>query len=167
MTDTTHVSQHTQSAQKKSQRPENYSRLLKQTTNQLNRSFDEFAAHYGLTGNQMSVIDFLSTRPGNAAEQRDIEIEFDIRRSSVTTMLQRMERKGLLIREQAPDDARRKIVRLTAEANKLISVVTEYIDSEQRLFEERFGESRIADLKRMLAFFVDHRTEESRKRNLQ
>lgn len=138
-------------------RPENYGRLLKKSVNQLTRDFDRFAALYGLTGTQMSVIDFLSTQPQLQASQRAIEREFDIQRSTTTVMLQRMERKGLLIRVTNPDDARQKNIRLTKEAQGLVNVVTEYIDTEQNAFLHAYGPRRVAEFTQMLNFFVRQR----------
>jgi DNA-binding MarR family transcriptional regulator len=143
--------------QKKSTRPTNYGRLLKQSVNQLNRAFDRFAAHHGLTGTQMSVIDYLSTQPGTRTSQRAIEAEFDIQRSTATILLQRMERKGFLTRTQDPGDGRQKIIQLTPAAHDLVDTVTTYIDNEQLAFEHEFGMTRTKEFTDMLAFFVQHR----------
>ena len=48
--------------------------------------------------------------------QRDIENELDIRKSSATTLLQRMEKNGFLVREPLPNDARWKKLVLTQKA---------------------------------------------------
>lgn len=47
--------------------------------------------------------------------QRDIEREFSITRSTVTNILQLMERKGYILRESVPQDARLKRLVLTDE----------------------------------------------------
>ena len=54
---------------------------------------DAYAGQYGLTGTQMSIIDFLSESQNRT--QRDIEMEFDIRPSTTTKILQCMEASGL------------------------------------------------------------------------
>jgi len=48
--------------------------------------------------------------------QRDVEIELDIRKSSATTLLQRMEKNGFIVREPLPHDARWKKLLLTDKA---------------------------------------------------
>lgn len=48
--------------------------------------------------------------------QRDIEQELDIRKSSATNLLQRMEKKGFIIRTPMPRDARWKKLELTQKA---------------------------------------------------
>ncbi|WP_205272204.1 MarR family winged helix-turn-helix transcriptional regulator [Lactococcus taiwanensis] len=98
-------------------------RLLKVASNQMVREVDAFAAQFHLTGQQMLILDFL----GNALESQDaavltapsavsqtmIEQEFNIRRSTTTEILQRMEKRALIIRHPSPTDARQKFVQLT------------------------------------------------------
>ena len=48
--------------------------------------------------------------------QRDVENELDIRKSSATTLLQRMEKNGFLVREPLRHDARWKKLVLTQKA---------------------------------------------------
>jgi DNA-binding MarR family transcriptional regulator len=67
-------------------------RLLKMAARQLTIHFDQFARQYDLTGTQMSIIDHLGRIPGEIL-QRDLEKEFNIRRSTATLILQRMEKK--------------------------------------------------------------------------
>ena len=51
--------------------------------------------------------------------QKDIEEIFRIKKSSVTSVLQTLEKKGLIVRESIPADARVKKLVLTQEARKL------------------------------------------------
>ena len=51
--------------------------------------------------------------------QRDIEEVFRIKRSSVTSVLQLLEKKGLILRESVPEDARIKKLTLTDAAREI------------------------------------------------
>ena len=51
--------------------------------------------------------------------QRDIEREFSITRSTVTNILQLMERKGYIERQSVPQDARLKRLILTEEGSRV------------------------------------------------
>lgn len=51
--------------------------------------------------------------------QRDIEREFSITRSTVTNILQLMERKGYIERQSVPQDARLKQITLTEEGTRV------------------------------------------------
>ena len=88
-------------------------KLVKQAITQIERERDHFATSLNITGTQMSVFDYLSNMPNYTASQNEIEQEFDIRRSTTTIMVQRMEKRGLIERIASPDDKRQKLVKLT------------------------------------------------------
>ena len=70
---------------------------------------------------QLACIGYLSImRDGEDVYQRDIETFFKLRRSTVSSLLNTLERKGLLRREPVPHDARLKKLVLT-EAGLAIS----------------------------------------------
>lgn len=142
-------------------RPENYGRLLQQSSSRMSQQLGRFAARYGLTEVQMSVINFMSSQPGGKVAQHAIEEEFHIQRSTVTVTLQRMEARGLLTREQSPDDARRKTVKLTPRAQRSVEAIHGYIDNEQREFERRFSPAQIDEFRQMLAFFAREHDEDN------
>lgn len=106
-------------------------RLIKQADNALAQEMNEFARQYGLTGTQMSIIDFLGNFPGNNCDQQAIEKEFAIKRSTTAVLLQRMAKSGLVIRRPALDDRRRKVVTLTEKGQKLFPIVSTYIKQEE------------------------------------
>lgn len=59
------------------------------------------------------ILRYLYNNRGQEIFQRDIEREFSITRSTVTNILQLMERKGYILRESVPQDARLKRLVLT------------------------------------------------------
>ena len=61
------------------------------------------------------IIGYLYHHQNDAVFQRDIEREFSITRSTVTNILQLMERKGYIERQSVPQDARLKKLVLTEE----------------------------------------------------
>ena len=66
-------------------------RLVKQANNAMNQEMNAFAQQYGLTGTQMSIIDFLTHFPGNSCDQHQIENEFGIKRSTTTVRQRALE----------------------------------------------------------------------------
>lgn len=56
--------------------------------------------------------------------QRDLEVAFDVRRSSISKVLTNMEEKGLIRREKIDGDARLKKIVLTESAEKFITEVS-------------------------------------------
>lgn len=87
-----------------------------------------------LTSMQGWIIGYLFDHQDQDIFQRDIEARFNIRRSTATGVLQRMEKKGLVRRELYPQDTRLKKLVLTSEAIDIHENVIREIDRvENRL----------------------------------
>lgn len=134
-----------------------YGKLIKQASNQMSRGMDAHAKKYGLTGSQMSIIDFIGTQ--HACLQRDIEQEFNIQRSTATVSLQRMEKAGLVKRVVASSDARQKEVVLTPKAEALHEMVSAYIAQQQTAMKQAFTPEECDLFERMLAYFIQLNTQ--------
>lgn len=79
------------------------------------------------------IIRYLYNRQGENIFQKDIEKFFSIGRSTVTNIIQLMEKKGFVTRESVASDARLKRVRLTEkgiESHKMFEELTCEIDRE-------------------------------------
>ena len=72
-----------------------------------------------LTGTRGIVLGFIARRTGagEPVYQRDIEEQFNIRRSSVTALLKAMEQDGFITRTSVAADARLKSLALTEKGN--------------------------------------------------
>ena len=83
--------------------------------------FDHAMSESGLTSIQSRILGHLrhAQDEGRFVFQREIEDVFRIKRSSVTSVLQTLEKKGLIVRESIPEDARVKKLVLTEDARKL------------------------------------------------
>jgi MarR family transcriptional regulator, repressor for mepA len=68
---------------------------------------------------QMWIIGFLDMNEGKEIFQKDIEAEFNIRRSTATGILQLMEKNGFITRQPVGRDSRLKKVVLTPQAKDL------------------------------------------------
>ena len=87
-----------------------------------------------LTGTHGYVLGFLAHHQDTPLYQRDIETAFSIRPSTATVILQQMEKNGLITRESAEHDARRKRIVLTEKALALHRrVEAEHAETEQLL----------------------------------
>lgn len=73
----------------------------------------------GMTMSQLAVISFLHFRGDQDTYQKDLETCLKLRRSTVSSLLNTLERKGLLERVSVPQDARLKKIILTEEASSL------------------------------------------------
>lgn len=125
-------------------------KIVKQATTQIERERDHFAASLNITGTQMSAIDFLSHMPNYTASQNEIEREFDIRRSTTTIMLQRMEKRGLIERIASPNDKRQKLVKLTEKAQTLVEKIHEYMKQDDLKLRANFTNEELEITRKVL-----------------
>lgn len=83
-----------------------------------------------LTVSQAYVIDFIYNEGKNKEIfQKDLEKEFDLKRSSISLMLNNMEKSELIERVLVAEDARLKKIILTKKSMKLYEKISEAIDS--------------------------------------
>lgn len=133
----------------------NIGQLLKEAARALNHSIDRFAAPYGLTGNQMSLIDFMSRQPNLTCSQQQVEHEFNIKRSTTTVMLQRMAAKGLLDQHPSATDGRKKVVTLTAKGQGLVVPVRSFIQEKDQQLLENLNPTEIQAFRRILVMIKE------------
>lgn len=105
---------------------------------------------YGLTMMQARVLSFLLNRRGKTTIQKDVEDFFEIRRSTVIGILQRMEAKGFIVSSVDPRDKRQRVISVTDSAIELEKEIEEHREmSEQRLAADMDAEE-LAEFKRLL-----------------
>lgn len=95
-----------------------------------------------LTVSQAYVIDFIAME-GKDREifQKDLEKHFDLKRSSVSLMLNNMEKNDLVKRVSVSEDARLKQIVLTEKSMKIFEKISVAIDSvENKLAENLTAE---------------------------
>lgn len=91
---------------------------LRRTDNLIFRQINQIGRDNGveeITAMHGWILRYLYDNRDNSIYQRDIERAFSITRSTVTNILQLMEKKGYIRRESVPDDARLKRLVLTDE----------------------------------------------------
>lgn len=128
----------------------NIGQLIKSAHNALNNDINRFASQYDLTGTQMSVIDFIARHNHHQVSQRAIEEEFNIRRSTTTTILQRMSKRQLITRSSSNTDRRQKIVQLSPQGEKMVPIVQRYIEEHDHQLLANYSEQEIAQFRQML-----------------
>ena len=120
---------------------------LQRVQNTFNRNADYYARKIGLTGTQMLIIEYLASFAQNKSiYQKDIEHEFNIRKSTATNVLRLMEEKGLITKKVDQHDTRLKAIILTEKAVKLRPKITNYFVNSENSYAEILG----ADTKKEL-----------------
>lgn len=107
---------------------EDIGNIIRKLHNELQRKMTNFAKKYDLTAMQMLIISLIDQREkiGKMVFQKDIEEEFNIRRASVTNIVQLMEKKNLITREPLKEDVRYKQLVLTNSSRKYAKYLKEY-----------------------------------------
>ena len=93
--------------------------LLHDTTRLLRRRFGDKAKAYGLTLPQWKTLGAI--RKHDSVTQVALSSELDIDAMTLSGILDRMEKRGLIERFVHPDDSRAKLARLTPEGLELVS----------------------------------------------
>ena len=104
-----------------------FGREVQNLANRFRRLGDENLQKEGITISQLRVIAYVSRYGDTPVYQKELEEHFGIRRSSVTGLLQNLEKSGLLVRVGAEKDARVKIVSLTEKGRALDEKLKSYI----------------------------------------
>ena len=105
---------------------------IKTVSNLIRRNIEKskaFKEHKRIGGVHGWAIGYLYDNRYRDVFQRDFELDFSIRRSTVTSMLNNMEKNGLIKRESVERDARLKKIILTDKALKIHKEITENINT--------------------------------------
>ena len=111
---------------------------IRSADNAIRRRFEalEIGRLTGLTPSQCRIMGFIMDNGDKPVYQKDIEAEFNIRRSTATRLLQAMELKNLIMREPEENDGRLKRIRLTEKAMERSREVLDRISCIERQLVE-------------------------------
>lgn len=130
---------------------------IKKTNNALQRYTDGMARQMGLTQVQMSTIDYIyRLEKQQDIFQRDVEHEFNIQKSSATTLLKLMEKKDLIVRVALENDSRYKKILLTPKARQWAARVHTFLAQTDEAIEDLLGDNAeivLAGLNQIIAKF--------------
>ena len=93
-----------------------------------------------VTGLHGFLVGYLYHRQDQPVFQRDLERDLKMCRSTVTAVLQLMERNGLIQRTGVPGDGRKKQIHLTELARSMAKDFEREIEETERLMKEGIGE---------------------------
>lgn len=117
--------------------------LLKNLNNDLQRYSAIEAKKMGLTQVQMSIIDFVyRNEASRELYQTDVEHEFNIQKSSATTLLKLMEKKNLIVRSPSKTDSRYKTILLTAKPRKSAKRIRSFYSTNEEELRADLGPAK-------------------------
>jgi DNA-binding MarR family transcriptional regulator len=108
---------------------------------------DLLAAEGGLSGADYAVLVPLSEEPAGRLRARELGNEIGWDRSRLSHHLARMEKRGMIVREECEEDARGMMVRLTPAGRRAIEdAAPAHADAVQRHFFDLLSEREISTL---------------------
>ena len=113
--------------------------MIKKANNALSRDSDHYAKSLGLTGMQISTINFIANNEHHDLFQRDLELEFNIRKATCSSLVSKMEAADLLIRVPAKDDGRYKRLLLTPKSRQLATQIERFFETSERRMAQILG----------------------------
>ncbi|MFI5611052.1 MarR family winged helix-turn-helix transcriptional regulator [Amycolatopsis sp. NPDC051903] len=104
----------------------------------------------GLSGADYALLVPLSEAPGDVLRMRDLGMRINWDRSRLSHHVSRMEKRGLLVREDCSEDARGAMVRLTPAGREAIETAApEHVETVRRYFFEQIEPAELEVLGRV------------------
>ena len=119
--------------------------LLGRCLQHLGYSFFQSA---GTTSSQSGVLMYLALNESKDVYNKDIEKAFQIRPSSVTGLLERLERQDYIFRVPSVADARLKSIKLTEKGR---TIMHEVLEARQKLLTQLKGDISDEDIRKFTA----------------
>ncbi len=119
---------------------------VKSLNRSIGRVFDDIPAireNKNLTSIQFWILAFLFKNADRDLYQKDVEVEFKIRRSTATELMKLMESSGLIRRVPVEHDARLKKIVTTEYAQNVRKQLDAQVERTERLLTEGFSEAEI------------------------
>jgi homoprotocatechuate degradation regulator HpaR len=108
---------------------------------------------HGLSDQQWRVLRVLGEH--GTVETGRVAREAYILGPSLTGVLARMERDGLVRRERDPADQRRTVVEATAKGRKLVQKLSNTVEAHYQFMEQSMGKQKLAQLYALLDELID------------
>ena len=119
---------------------------VKSLNRSISRMIDNIPAvreNKNLTSIQFWILDFLFRNADQDLYQKDVEVEFKIRRSTATELMKSMEASGLICRIPVEHDARLKKIVTTEYAQKIREQLDAQVDLTETQLTEGFSDEEI------------------------
>lgn len=138
----------------------NLPRLLLQARESVMAHFRPNLREHGLTDQQWRVLRVLGEHGKHGEKEGQVDTgriasEAYLLGPSLTGVLSRMERDGLIRRERDPADQRRTVVSATVKGRKMVRKLSESIEAHYALMELALGKKKLAELYELLDQLIE------------
>lgn len=137
--------------------------VYRDVTRDLQRAFDrQLERDAGLSGADYAILVPLSESADGVVRMRELGRTLGWDRSRLSHQVRRMEKRGLVAREDCADDARAAMVRLTADGRAALEAAApEHVATVRRYFFDQLPERDRATLTRLLERLAARLTEDA------
>jgi MarR family transcriptional regulator, repressor for mepA len=107
---------------------------------------------YDITNQQARLLGDINRQliQGDKFCQKDLEYTMNLRGSSITSLLQRLEKKGFIIRSSGDEDGRTKQLQITEKGNKLIEEMEAVFQNVEAIILQNMSKEEEEIFKRLL-----------------
>ncbi len=136
------------------------SRQIKVLNTILEREINRQLASYDLTGGQGRIVGYLSHHLDEETCQKDLEREFELSHPTMSSILSRMESKGIIVTAPLPQDKRFKTIALTEKGLALDREIHSSIENMEARLVAGFTEAEKQEARELLHRMIQNLTEE-------
>jgi DNA-binding MarR family transcriptional regulator len=123
--------------------------LIKNTWQKLSRYYNQRLVKFGLSVPKALLL--LEIAPGSGKNPRQLAGELDLENSSMTALLDRHEKKGLIERQPDPHDRRGILVFLTPQGITARETIKSLVEELDRKLQEALSPDEIKTFRKVLA----------------
>lgn len=123
--------------------------LLKNTWQKLSRYYNQQLSHYDLTVQKALLLFEIS--PESGKNPRMLAKELDLENSSMTGLLDRLEKQGLIARQPDPNDRRGILIFLTPEGVSARDTIQSSVEELDSKLQEALSPEEIRIFRRVMA----------------
>lgn len=130
----------------------NYEFYLRSIVHAMKQMLDNKLLPYDITNQQARLLGYLDNqlKKGKEIVQKDLERDMKLRGPSITSLLQGLERKGLILRSTGNEDGRTKQVGITEKGRAVIEEVESSFRELEQLLVEGMSEEEKVNYLRLL-----------------
>lgn len=125
---------------------ENMAYLLIKSSRILKGALDKRLMEYGVTARQFSVLNQIAMRNGDITSAEVAE-KLEVDRPTISGVIHRLEKNGLLIKLENPEDRRSAFLALNGQGLEMVEELRGVSDQVNRELFEIFHDDEIADMK--------------------
>jgi DNA-binding MarR family transcriptional regulator len=132
--------------------------LLMGISHGLNLFQNKIFEPYGITGKQAGILSFLMFNKDKELTQKDFEHEFNLRPSTINSVLTYLEDGGFISRSVSKTDARAKIVTANEKSKQIFNEIINCTDIQENLIVQGFSAAEQEQLHDFLTRIINNVT---------